>query len=127
MKKYGQAAVDAAQDPEAHVDPEAAWDRAMSRHFQSSLSSREKGCPKGAFLGLCEEGLVKGIKKGVYTGSFDNKWYAVAAYRLLQRDDTLAKEPETLWKRVTDGESKRSNSQMDVIISLWSKGLLISK
>jgi hypothetical protein len=25
-----------------------------------------KGCPKNTFLGLCEEGIVKGVNKGNY-------------------------------------------------------------
>lgn len=36
--------------------------------FGESTSQR-KGCPKGVYLGLCEEGLVKGIPKGKYTKS----------------------------------------------------------
>ena len=34
---------------------------------------------RGAFLGLCEEGLVKGIPAGKYSASKDNKQYAVRA------------------------------------------------
>jgi hypothetical protein len=47
------------------------------------VSAQKKGCPRGAFLGLCEEGLVKGIPAGNYTTSKDNKAYAVRAAELL--------------------------------------------
>ena len=40
--------------------------------FMDSKSSQEKGCPKSAFLGLCEEGFIKEISKGKYTSSVKN-------------------------------------------------------
>ena len=38
---------------------------------------------RGAFLGLCEEGLIKGIPSGQYMASRDDKAYAVRAAALL--------------------------------------------
>lgn len=39
------------------------YEKAVEEVFPNSKSSQEKSCPKNAFLGLCEEGLVKGITK----------------------------------------------------------------
>jgi len=38
-----------------------------------------KGCPRGAFLELCEAGMIKGIASGKYTRSKRNKEYAIDA------------------------------------------------
>ena len=60
-------------------DGRAQWRRSIP----TSVSAQKKGCPRGAFLGLCEDGLVKGIPAGNYTVSKDNKAYAVRAAELL--------------------------------------------
>ena len=38
----------------------------MMEVFPTQESSRKKGCPQSAFLGLCEDGYVKGIPQGRY-------------------------------------------------------------
>ena len=48
--------------------------------FGEATTAQIKGCPKNAFLGLCEEGLVVDIEKGYYTErstSHKNKDYAI--------------------------------------------------
>jgi len=40
------------------AEPVAAWNQATSKLFPSSASLRDKGYPKGAFLGLCNDGLL---------------------------------------------------------------------
>jgi hypothetical protein len=56
-----------------------------------------KGSPKGTFLGLCEEGLVKGIDKGAYTKSIKNKTYGLATVKILAKNPSLANSPKRLW------------------------------
>ncbi|HEX8245457.1 MAG TPA: hypothetical protein VF541_18240 [Longimicrobium sp.] len=86
---------------------------------------REKGCPRAAFLGLCEEGLVAGIDRGTYTKSQANKADAVKAAALLARDPALGRQgPKTLWERVLAGRTKQHNAQMDVVLALYRRGLL---
>jgi hypothetical protein len=48
--------------------PEEAW-REATNEVIDSRSSRDKCCPKNAFLALCSEGTVKGIPVGDYTSS----------------------------------------------------------
>lgn len=126
MGKYGQAAIRATSfiKQRAATAPEDAWSRAVAETFPNSISSQQKGCPRGAYLGLCEEGLVSGVPAGRYTRSQDNKRYAIQAVRLLWREPALAQDRKMLWRRIMNGVTKRANSQMDIVVALWEKGLI---
>jgi hypothetical protein len=87
------------------------------------VEGRKKSCPKSTFLGLCEEGLIQDVPRGSYTRSHLNKEYALRALQLL-KDDTARKWTSgALWRVVMAGEEKKPNSQMEVVIALWSKGM----
>jgi hypothetical protein len=128
MARYGDAAVLATSIVQiAKVSsPEEAWKLAVAKVCPDSVSSQKKGCPKGAYLGLCEEGLVKGIPAGSYTKSVHNKKYALRAVSLLRSEPSLSGSVKNLWDRVQDidGEGKAPNGQIDVVLALWQKGLL---
>ena len=99
--------------------------RGSARSVPAKPFAAKKACPRGAYLGLCEEGMVAGVLRGTYTRSKDNKQYAVRAAQLLQHNPGLATAgPEQLWDRVMEGNSKAHNSQMDVVLTLWQRGLL---
>jgi hypothetical protein len=100
------------QVPSGDIDPIARWESAMEKLYPTSAAARKKGCPRGAYLGLCEEGLVKGIPAGRYTTSRDNKTYAVRAVALLT-EGTQHWSTNALWRAVTNGAEKAHNSQMD--------------
>ena len=126
MGKYGQAAVEAAKllVSKAITEPTVAWDIATNKIFGKGTAAKEKGCPKGAFLGLCEYGFIKNVPKGKYTNSEENKRYAIKAVRLLMKNPELVKDEESLWKEVIGGEIKKQNNQMDVVIYLFEKKLI---
>lgn len=126
MGKYGLAAVAATNlIAEGSVsDVCKAWERAVSQQFPGRVPAQRKGCPRAAYLGLCAEGFVRGIERGNYTRSVLNKRYAVDAVKLLRSDPSLAKNTQTLWRRVVNGASKVENSQIDVVIALWERGLI---
>jgi hypothetical protein len=126
MPNYGQAAILARKFlVEGRVQsPEEAWEKATAAIFPDSNSSQEKSCPKAAFLGLCEEGLVRGVSPGQSTSSRENKGYAVKAVWLLKSDPALAADENLLWSKVIDGAGKAPNLQMDVVMSLWSNDLI---
>nr|WP_208889497.1 hypothetical protein [Polaribacter sejongensis] len=86
MNKYGQTALKAAQNYKSSYSITEIYARAAKEVFETK-SSQEKGCPKGTFLGLCEEGLVKGIPRGNYTKSVKNKEYALQAIEILKWAD----------------------------------------
>jgi hypothetical protein len=125
--RYGEGAIMAArQAAYTATDPVAGWERAMERLYPTSQSARKKGCPRGAFLGLCEEGLVKGIPAGHYTASRDNKDHAVRAAGLL----TEGKQnwsTSSLWRAVADDPQKAHNGQIDIVLALWNNDLIVHK
>jgi hypothetical protein len=98
----------------------------MKQLYPTSPAARRKSCPRGAFLGLCEEGLVKGIPAGHYAASNDNKGYAVRAAALLA-EGSQTWSRSALWQAVTDNPEKTHNSQMDVVLALWKNGLIVCK
>lgn len=113
---YGEAALKAAA---MKTNPLLAWERATEEVFDSK-SSKEKSCPKGAFLGLCEEGLVKGIPGGKYTKSSLNKGYAIESIKILSGKPNISKSE--LWDQVKRNLGilkKDHNSQMEVVLALW--------
>jgi hypothetical protein len=130
MSKYGQAAEKAVHllatgKPDT---PDEAWEIATMEIFGAGLS-QAKGCPKNAFLGLCEEGRVKGVAPGSYCRSEDNKSYALKAADLLIADETLVNlTSTTIWKKVLKGLGiKRRishNAQVDVVKNLFLYDLL---
>jgi hypothetical protein len=129
MGNYGEASIKAV---ELYItgqvkSPEEAWERATTEKCGKGTSSQKKTCPKEAFLGLCEEGLIKGIPRGDYTNSEDNKRYALDAVAVLKQNPALAKSQIGLWRKVMRGEPKTHNQQMDVVISLWNSGLLFAR
>lgn len=123
--KYSLTAIKAV---EIGGHPKEAWQEAV-KEYCNTKATQEKGCPKTAFLGLCEEGLVKGMKKGKYTRRYKdsdspNKTHAIDAYNLLKENNTLADlMPIKLWKKLNLG-TKSHNSQMNVVLGLWKADLL---
>jgi hypothetical protein len=125
--RYGEAALIATrQAASLKVTPAARWESAMATLYPTSPSARRKGCPRGAFLGLCEERLVKGIPAGHYTSSIDNKDYAVRAAALLTEGKQYW-STTALWRAVTNDLAKTHNSQMDVVLALWKNDLIVRK
>lgn len=126
FNKYGLVALRAvslATKDEMH--PVKAWQFAATQIFEKNYSSIKKCCPKSVFLGLAQTGLIKGIKPGQYTKSRENLRYAVNAFALLQKDDSLSQKPIDLWNRIAEAERKVTyNSQMDVVLALWNAGYL---
>lgn len=127
MAKYGAVALRAVEllrhDP--NHSPADAWRKAATETFSNSPASRVKGCPKAAFLGLCEDGLVAGVPARPCGAGTDNKAYAVEAVRILVRNPSIAAEGAApLWRRVMNGREKAPNKQMDVVLALWDAGLI---
>ncbi|WP_248548621.1 DUF6979 family protein [Paenibacillus odorifer] len=129
MNKYGLSAINAVQiyNKSGTNSPLDAWNQSTIELFGENTHNQKKGCPKNAFLGLCEEGLVRGVPKGNYTYRSDslNKAYAVEAVELLRGNPLLANDKNGLWKKVMRGVKKQHNSQMDVVLALWGNGLIV--
>jgi hypothetical protein len=147
IKLYGRAAVDAVSLLLANenMPPREAWDEAIQvirgeclkkprvvslrdvfRKPKSKIgterSSKDDGCPKCAFLGLCQDGMINGVKPGKYTRSVKNKKYAIKAVKLLRKDDKLRHDSIALWRKVTREQSH--DGQMHVVTALWNEDLI---
>ena len=127
MGMYGDVSIRATTDflLGKSSSPQEAWDGAVAQ-ISTSLSSRKKSCPRKAYLGLCEAGVISGIPAGKYGVRSDNKngQYALNAYRILRSKPSLVSDKATLWAKATAPENKKQNEQMDVVVSLWDKKLL---
>jgi len=123
MTNYNQYGVVAITVAKENGNPKDNWKAAVKNAFPDSESSQKKSCPKSAFLGLCEEGLIKGIPEGKYTRSIDNKAYAVKAIEILKQNTKTTFSPKELWEKLELGD-KRHNSQMDVVLALWGNDLI---
>ncbi len=125
MNIYAQTAMSAVSMVQngTSSNPIEAWEKSTAIIIREGNLSQKKGCPKGAFLGLCEEGLIKCIPPGNYCSSEKNKGYAVKAVKLLKENPNLLYDKNLLWNTVVD-EYKHHNSQMDIVIALWLHGLI---
>jgi hypothetical protein len=128
MCRFGEVAVKATclLISEKVSDPPEAWHSA-AQALGCSQSMAVKSCPRSAYLGLCEEGLVKGVPlaRGRWTKSVHNKRYAVSAVHCLRKDPSwLCKPPTCLWRVVSQSTTKRYNEQIDVVFALWKAGLI---
>jgi hypothetical protein len=124
---YGRAAVRAAQmlQESTSSDPEAAWKRAITLETESK-DSRDKPCPRGAFLGLCGGGHIPGCSKRSAFLRNTNGDYAVRMLRAIQKDESLLGDRERLWKAAIGRgrDSPSEQGQIDVVVSLWTAGLI---
>ena len=125
--QYGAVAVRAVELVRSSrvKNPKYAWDQAASEIIKAK-SSKEKGCPKAAFLGLCEEGCVKHVASGKYSNSEENRRYALKAVQILKNNPELSFQKQKLWDEVMklEGKNIQHNGQMDVVVALWNKGLI---
>ena len=126
MGQYGKAAVLATQCYVQGKFPSVreAWAFAISK-FSERDSVRGKACPRRAYLGLCEAGRVSGIRAGNYGPKPNvNGQYAVDACQLLQSDPKLLTDKKALWDRIEKRDAKNEQGQLDVVVTMWSAGLL---
>lgn len=126
---FGKVALKAVENiTDKRMHPSDGWQNAAEIVFPINCTCIKKGCPKNAFLGLCNEGLVKGVEKGNYTKSELNRNYAIKAVEILKQAQKKYK-PKELWVEVlrslNSDISKVHNSQMDVVLALWGKGLIL--
>lgn len=123
MNKYAQVAIKAIElVNKKELDIINAW-KICAKEVFGDTPSALKGCPRNAFLGLCEEGMILGIEKGNYTTSLKNKTYALNAVEEIKMDESLVNNPRALWKKVVSS-NKAHNQQMNVVCELYKRGLI---
>lgn len=125
MNAYGEAAVAAAgRLIRSGGDPEYAWTQAVKQAFPAGRSSIDKGCPRGAFLGLCKRGALAGARSFYELEDTKNGDYACLAWKALKEDQSLADDRAALWSRI-HADAVNENGQLDVVLALWDEGLLV--
>ena len=118
------------------VDPEKAWRKAAEKK-NLSVEGQKKVCPRCAFLGLAEEGYIKGIPCGSYINSDDeknkkNKKYALAGVILLRgypnhriNKARMWRSIQNMWRLMRDDSiAKHHNNQLDVVVALYENGYI---
>ncbi|MNO70684.1 hypothetical protein D3C76_615770 [compost metagenome] len=130
MSKYAQAAVEAVELVHQGItdSPVKAWEMSTSKFFGAGSWGQRKGCPKNAFLGLCENGFIKGIPKGIYNmkENSKNKNYAIRAIELITQQPELLEDIKELWNKVSNGNEISHNHQMHIVIALYNKNYIQS-
>lgn len=106
------------------MSPVEAWE------LELKLAQKaDKGCPKGTFLGLCQNGFVKGIPVGSYTNSKKNAKYGLVGRELLlSQPDLYLNDTKKLWSDILGVlhlPPKAPNQQAEVLIELWKNGFLL--
>lgn len=128
MNKYAKIAIEVAEELESmekekqeEINLGDLWkEKCKENEFKEA--SIKKGCPRLAFIGLCENNLIKDIEvKNSYKESL-NRNYAVEAVKVLKNDKRNYTSKE-LWEEIGN-KDKKHNSQMDVVLALWEKGMI---
>ena len=119
--QYGRTAVKAVEYVRASgFPPIDAWKMAAAEEIDNE-NSRKKGCPRSAFICLCEAGLVDGVSTRAGGG---REQYASIAVERLRTDHQLSRlSPNALWKR-TIGGHRSHQSEMNVVLALWHQGFI---
>jgi hypothetical protein len=134
MGKYGTTAVRAAGLlREGCESADKAWRAIAKEVFAEAPEARNKVCPREAFFGLCAAGLIRGVPASTCPepSNSPNRRYSVTAVHLLWADPDLARGNKVdLWRRVLKelgmDTKKRPNAQMDVVLALWERGLIVT-
>lgn len=127
LNKYGKSAVRAVElihSGEISYTADA-WEKATAEFF----TTKTKSCPRSAFLGLCEAGLIKGVNQTHIKQPLKetiNKDHAIEAVKLLSENEEYASYRSLqLWRAVMNGNSKSHNFQMDVVLALWKSDMIV--
>lgn len=126
MGVYGEIARAAAGlASQAGLAPLDAWRSAVHARYPDPAMRRNAlrhTCPKGAFLGLCQAGHVRGVGPGGAVRSVKSRQYALAALEKLRNNPALAADKTRLEAEVFGGRTP--NDEVDVVLTLWREGLL---
>ena len=126
MTQYTKVAIKVIENIKENptLRPDEEWERIIKLDIKS-VTSQNEPCPKGTFLGFCENGNVMGIQKGNYTDSINNKKYAIEGLRLYKINPQLS--ITNLWIDTLSSLNevcKRPNGQMSIVVDLYNKGYI---
>lgn len=128
MNKYSKIAIEVAEElknmkkeEQKKIDLGDLWkEKCKENEFKEA--SIKKGCPRLAFIGLCENNLIKDIEVKNSNKESLNKNYVVEAVKVLKNDKRNYTSKE-LWEEIGN-KDKKHNSQMNIVLALWEKGMI---
>lgn len=128
MNKYAKVAIEVAEELQSmkkeeqkKIDLGDLWkEKCKENEFKEA--SIKKGCPRLAFIGLCENNLIKDIEVKNSNKESLNKNYVVEAVKVL-KNDKRNYTSKKLWEEIGN-KDKKHNSQMDIVLALWEKGMI---
>lgn len=128
MNKYVKVALEVAEELQSmekeeqkKIDLGDLWkEKCKENEFKEA--SIKKGCPRLAFIGLCEKNLIKDIEIKNSNKESLNKNYAIEAVKVLKNDKRNYTSKE-LWEKIGN-KDKKHNSQMNIVLALWEKGMI---
>jgi len=136
MGQFGNVAFQAAQllQNNQQYSAEQAWFTVINS-TNLAPSTKAKGCPRYAFIGLCEYGCIAGVSATKNLPPTElNALYALEGLRILNNRIGLGADRNmmvpsriSLWRDVLHNlaiTDKSHNSQMDVVIELWVNDLI---
>lgn len=128
MNKYAKVAIEVAEElknmkkeEQKKIDLGDLWkEKCKENEFKEA--SIKKGCPRLAFIGLCENNLIKDIEVKNSNEESLNKNYAIEAAKVLKNNKRNYTGKE-LWEEIGN-KDKKHNSQMNIVLALWEKGMI---
>lgn len=128
MNKYAKVAIEVAEELQSmkkekqeEINLGDLWkEKCEENEFKEA--SIKKVCPRLAFIGLCENNLIKGIEIKNSDKESLNKNYAVEAVKVLKNDKRNYTSKE-LWEEIGN-KDKKHNSQMNIVLVLWEKEMI---
>lgn len=128
MNKYAKVAIEVAEELQSmekeeqkKIDLGDLWkEKCKKNEFKEA--SIKKGCPRLAFIGLCENNLIKDIEVKNSNKESLNKNYAIEATKVLKNNKRNYTSKE-LWEEIGN-KDKKHNSQMNIVLALWEKGMI---
>lgn len=106
------------------TSPRQAWEAAVLKMTEQGLgteSSRAKGCPKAAFVGLAEHGYIRGFAASSDKPLGENARHALCVYDLYLADPTFLDRKPAWWQAVAAERGisrKGQNGVLDVMAAL---------
>lgn len=97
-----------------------------AKQVYGSASTAEKRCPRPAFLGLANIGVLNGVPPREYGAPGKNAQYAQTALTLVLANQDLANQPRELWRLALQDEDKRYSQQMHVLSAIWRANKLVA-
>ena len=125
MGIFGKTAVDAVKLLRKDIKYTSleAWQKAIVFNT-SSEESRKKGCPRSAFIGLCDEGYILGILATKIKKRSKNSIYSTEAAKYLLENNLKEITIKELWQKIEEPKPINENGQMQLVIALWQNKLI---